>query len=311
MAYRFVLAAACVVGVAMSTGLAAGEQVTLTPDRDNTLFGYADGSASNGAGDSIFVGTSGPFGGGLLHRGLVRFDVAAGVPAGALVRSVSLTMFLIQGSGLGDPADFTLHRALADWGEGTSQSPGGLGAPATPGDATWLHTFFPDQFWTNEGGDFEPAPSATITIPPSPNNTFYTWRSTAQLVADVQSWLDQPATNFGWVMVGNETLGFTARRLASRENLVPTHVPMLTIEYELCPWDCGDDDDGQAGIVDLLALLAQWGQEGAPCDFDGGGVGDSDLQQLLDAWATCPARPLSAGAGREAPRPGATRRRNR
>ena len=53
-----------------------------------------------------------------------------------------------------------------------------------------------------------------------------------------------------------------------------------------CPWDCGDGD-GIVGIVDFLALLAEWDQVGTPCDFDGGGVGIVDFLALLANWGAC------------------------
>ncbi len=55
-----------------------------------------------------------------------------------------------------------------------------------------------------------------------------------------------------------------------------------------CPWDCGADNDGNVGIVDFLALLAQWGQVGTDCDIDGGGVGITDFLLLLANWGPCP-----------------------
>ena len=54
-----------------------------------------------------------------------------------------------------------------------------------------------------------------------------------------------------------------------------------------CPWDCADGD-GIVGIVDFLALLAQWGQVGTSCDFDGDGVGITDFLTLLGVWGPCP-----------------------
>jgi len=56
-----------------------------------------------------------------------------------------------------------------------------------------------------------------------------------------------------------------------------------------CPWDCdgGESTDGNVGIVDFLALLAQWGGPGS-CDFDGGGVGINDFLELLANWGPCP-----------------------
>ncbi|MHC4966216.1 MAG: YncE family protein, partial [Planctomycetota bacterium] len=53
-----------------------------------------------------------------------------------------------------------------------------------------------------------------------------------------------------------------------------------------CPADCGDSD-GNVGVVDFLALLAQWGKPGA-CDFNGGGVDVVDFLELLANWGPCP-----------------------
>jgi len=54
-----------------------------------------------------------------------------------------------------------------------------------------------------------------------------------------------------------------------------------------CPWDCGDGD-GTVGIVDFLALLAEWGQVDTPCDVDGSGVGITDFLEMLATWGPCP-----------------------
>ena len=57
-----------------------------------------------------------------------------------------------------------------------------------------------------------------------------------------------------------------------------------------CPYDCDGSNDGIVGIGDFLALLAQWGIPGAPCDKTGGdlGVGILDFLGLLAAWGPCP-----------------------
>jgi len=55
----------------------------------------------------------------------------------------------------------------------------------------------------------------------------YTW-SSAQMVADVQGWLDNPATNFGWLMLGDESVFLTAKRFDTRESASP---PVLAITY--------------------------------------------------------------------------------
>jgi hypothetical protein len=55
-----------------------------------------------------------------------------------------------------------------------------------------------------------------------------------------------------------------------------------------CPWDCEPAPDGNVGVTDFLAMLAEWGQVGTSCDFDGGGVGITDFLKLLGEWGPCP-----------------------
>jgi hypothetical protein len=55
-----------------------------------------------------------------------------------------------------------------------------------------------------------------------------------------------------------------------------------------CIWDCESVPDGQVGVTDFLAILAQWGQVGTSCDYDGGGVGVTDFLELLANWGPCP-----------------------
>ena len=124
----------------------------------------------------------------------------------------------------------SVSKALLDWGEGASNagSPGGGGAPAQPGDATWLHTFYNTNFWNTPGGDFSGASSSTTTV--TTVNTSYSW-SGSGLVADVQTWLSNPSTNFGWVIRGNETTVGATQRFNSREN--SSNPPQLTITYQV------------------------------------------------------------------------------
>ncbi len=121
-----------VAGVLAAAPSAPGDVVVLTPNRDNTIFSNGN---SNGAGDAIFSGRTGDFGGQTVQRGLVAFRVAGNVPAGSTITSVNLKLVLIQTGAVGGPESHSLHRVLADWGEGTSAFPGGTGAPPTRGDA--------------------------------------------------------------------------------------------------------------------------------------------------------------------------------
>jgi len=99
-----------------------------------------------------------------------------------------------------------------------------MGAPATPNDATLRHRFFDTIFWTTEGGDFSATVSASQSVGPV---GVYTW-SSSQMRADVQSWLDDPASNFGWLVLGDESDILTAKRFDTRESASP---PVLTIQY--------------------------------------------------------------------------------
>ena len=197
--------------------------IVINPSKDNTLYEYdpAEGDHSNGAGFHFFAGENGM---GELRRGVLAFDVAGIIPAGSTITAVSLTMNMSM-----TPAGaltVELHKLLADWGEGTSHAAMGEGdgAPATPNDATWRHRFFDSVFWTTQGGDFLATVSASQSVAGVGQ---YTW-SSAQMVADVQSWLDNPASNFGWLVLGDESTIATAKRFDSRESASP---PMLTIEF--------------------------------------------------------------------------------
>src|SRR4029453_11532934 len=50
---------------------------------------------------------------------------------------------------------------------------------------------------------------------------------------DVQSWLNEPGTNFGWLIRGDEAVNQTAKRFDSSENGTVSRRPSLTIDYTL------------------------------------------------------------------------------
>ena len=203
------------------------EMVHIPADRDNTLIEDPDGALANGMGFAFFAGRTNQAAFG-IRRGLVRFDVAAALPRNALIDRAFLTLY--QNSNNVAPSAVSLHRVLSDWGEGESFTGGGGGAPAEPGDATWLHTFWDDQFWVQEGGHFIPGASATELIG---DTDFYTWQSTVHLVNDVRLWLHAPQQNFGWLVMGDEDAAGSVKRFDSREGGDETRHPLLTIEYHL------------------------------------------------------------------------------
>lgn len=203
--------------------LAGASAIELTAARDNTLFQDAEGDTSNGSGTGVFCGRNSQ---GRVRRALLRFDVAGTLPESAVLDSVRLVLQMSSSSDLLERT-LHLHRVLADWGEGGSASAGGGGAPAQIGDATWLHTFYPSAFWSDMGGDFVASPSASVNVI---GEGEYAWQ-TAALADDVRAWLDGSAGNFGWVLVGDESVPNTARRFDSRESATPESRPKLILYF--------------------------------------------------------------------------------
>lgn len=204
-------------------GVARAALVSVVASRDNTLFQDAQGDTSNGAGPAFFAGNNNQ---GLVRRALVRFDLTALGLDGVPIDRVEL---VLEVSSAPDTVSRTiaLHRVLADWGEGTSYSSGGGGSPATPGDATWLHTRYPASFWNTPGGDFVPSPSAATAVGDIGS---YAW-SGEGMRADVQLWLADPGANFGWLLTEVSGAARSVRRFDSREADVPSHRPTLHIFY--------------------------------------------------------------------------------
>lgn len=202
------------------------QTVVLTPSKDNTLFQSVDGTISNGAGIHLFSGATGRQD---LRRAMVAFDVAAQVPPGSRITRATLTLRVSLT--VAGPEPVSLHPVTADWGQGISNagsSRDGTGALARTGDATWIHTFSPDRRWASEGGDFAPIADATLAV----GSGTPVWQSSDAMIARVQGWLDQPATNFGWLLLGNEQKASTAKRFDSREVTPETSRPSLTIEFQ-------------------------------------------------------------------------------
>ncbi|MHC5024093.1 MAG: multicopper oxidase domain-containing protein [Planctomycetota bacterium] len=214
---------------------ARADVVEIPAAKDNTLYQKSDGSLSNGAGEYIFAGNTDQGTDEWTRRAVLMFDIAASIPAGSTINSVTLRLYMSRAK---ENIGYTtsLHPLTQDWGEGTSVAGGneGAGTSAEQDDATWLYRFYDENnpegspAWTSEGGDFASA-SASQSVG---GTGFYTWGSTLELEADVQAWLDSPATNFGWILIGNETTSKTAKRFNSRQfGGQTTRLPKLTVDF--------------------------------------------------------------------------------
>jgi hypothetical protein len=263
------------------------DSLTLSAERDATLFEQITPPLASGSGQFLFAGKTLQGLQGQRRRALLRFDLSA-VPRGAAIESVELRLECLQFQG--NETAMTLHRVTKGWTEGPSDPTGneGQGTPALVGDCTWVHASFDGMSggiaWSAAGGDFVTIASAS-TI--SPGEGLHVWTGSG-LVADVQAMVDGTLVNEGWILLGDESQPGTARRFASSEDDDTEHLrPALIVMWTL-PVDCPADLDrsGSVDAGDLALLLGGWA--GAATDLDGNGTTDAaDLAILLGAWGSC------------------------
>jgi hypothetical protein len=154
-----------------------------------------------GGNQVVIAGTTGPLSGSTHNRGLFRFDLST-IPSQAVISDVRVTFGVVRVPPSQVDADFGLYPILQSWAEGS---------------ATWNN---PGSTWHGAGGvaglDYATASSATRAIDPVLGN--YTFASTAGLTSDVQAWVNNPAANFGWMLLTDqEGVDFTARQFGARE----------------------------------------------------------------------------------------------
>jgi hypothetical protein len=256
--------------------------VALNPVADTSLISAAP--ANNNGGEAwMLAGVTQNY---TTNRGLFRFDLTAVIPPGALIESADVILDVTRQPRDGyAPAPFGLYHVLQPWGEGNkvaTDNNGGLGAPADPGEAAWDFRFAFAQPWGVPGGaaDIDYAGVASSqTFIYGIGDSPYTFQSTPELTADVQGWLDNPASNFGWMLVcQDESQNFTARRFGSRED--PGAAPQLLVQFTIVP----EPSSALLGLVGLAALTgARWGRK---TRRHGAGKGGARIQ-------SCPPLPAS------------------
>jgi hypothetical protein len=218
----------------MLCGRLSAATMTFTAVADTSLFQTNPDADLGGA--SLVAGTA--FNDS-RSRALFRFDLGA-LPPGVVVSGAEVSLYV---SRVPDPDmrgapvsfDFSLHRLLVSWGEGT----GALvtGTVAMPGDATWNERHFGSTAWASPGAligvDYTEAASATTAVVDIGG---YVW-SSGGLVDDVKAWQENPASNFGFILTSDdETTKGSGRRFGSSEqsggSVTP---PQLTLTYTLVP----------------------------------------------------------------------------
>jgi len=231
MKISFVALFLCVFIIGMSNEHVRGDLITFTPSQDNSVF--AENNNSAGAKGFAFVGVTNGVAGTTIRRAFMQFNVA-GIPSGSVINSVTLNLErAFSGPSAGNDI-LQLHPVLQSWGEGTSTGggQGGTGYAPSANSLTWNHRFFSSQFWTTPGGDIGPT-SGTLTLD---GNASFVVPSQAGMVADVQNWVNNASSNFGWALrYRDENTPGTARQFYSREATNANVRPTLTVDYTAIP----------------------------------------------------------------------------
>jgi hypothetical protein len=219
----------------LEPAIGSADTISIQPVADTTLIEFAPDN-NLGGGDFFNAGTAGN---GNRNRALMLFDPTELIPAGAVITSAQLSLNVVRqpNSGLQN-STFSLRRILQSWNEGTQISGEeglGAGAPAAPGEATWNNRFAGGTLWAQPGGqagvDFSTTISSLAFVGGAGDEIIFA--SGPALIAEVQFWLDNPASNFGWMLkTESEAVGKTARSFASRES---GFGPTLTLSYTVVP----------------------------------------------------------------------------
>jgi spore coat protein A len=242
------------------------DQITLPAVQDNVI--YSESNLSYGAGQCLQVGRPGlstprqP----LIRRSLLLFDLSS-IPAGSNIVSARLNLFRFLPGGPGNR--LYVHRVSQDWGEGNegdssecTARPKQWGRPPTETASTWRYRFFGARtVWSSESGDTVRGGSFESSF--SDSGSLPSWMQAVGLegsgiARDVAGWVQDPASNHGWILRGDETLAGTGMRFASRQHPDTSLHPTLTVSFSrpagaccvpdgTCALLTHDECDAQAG----------------------------------------------------------------
>jgi autotransporter-associated beta strand protein len=162
-----------------------------------------------------------------VRRALFEFDLSS-IPVGSTITSASLQLYCTDSHNVA--SNFRLFRTLVDWGEGTAT--GKAGATATAGQASWNNRLTGTAAWSTPGGASGTDYSATVSASTSVTGTGAKTWSSAGLLADVQYWVNNPGSNFGWFLISDaEGTNQSVNRFATSENGTTANRPALTVTY--------------------------------------------------------------------------------
>ena len=167
-----------------------------------------------GSDTNFNVGTTGPNAGSKSRRALLKFNLSS-VPSNAVVSSAALTLRVVKTPPTPTNGVYELRTVLATWSES---------------QATWMARLTGTPWASTNGGGIGTDYSATISQTNFiTGNGNYTWGSNATMVADVQGWVADPASNNGWVLISQlQGVNFSERTLDAREGATK---PSLQVQY--------------------------------------------------------------------------------
>ena len=211
--------------VALGSG-SASFQDGLTPTsayagtRD-TMIDEDSPSSTHGGDTSLSVD-----GGGEEKTVLVSWDLAGQLPAGAVIQSATITLMISDKS---DDA-FTLHEARRPWSES---------------QATWQRAASGDDWQSNGADGAEDRGAAPLGVVLADATGARVIPLNAAGIALVQQWVNDPASNHGFVLAGHPA--DNRLELRSSEYATKTSRPKLSLTWDITGPDAGPGDGGDAG----------------------------------------------------------------
>jgi hypothetical protein len=169
-----------------------------------------DPDTNHGAGTTVISGKLGIGAGGEVRRAVIAFDLVDTVPPGSVVSAATVTVNVVMQPQVPPDTTFQLRRVLKSWAQST---------------VTWNAPW--DASGASGAADVSGTVSSSVLVSGLGLRTF---NSTPQLVADVQAWVNDPESNFGWLLISQDEVSLrTARHFGASEN--PGAAAVLTIEY--------------------------------------------------------------------------------
>jgi spore coat protein A len=279
--------------------------VTLRAVLDNTI--YSESDSSFGGGWCLQVGRPNLSRPNqiLIRRALIQFDLTS-IPAGSKIVFARLNLFRLEQGGPGN--SLRVYRLAQDWGEGSSGAgdqcappPRLFGRAPTESASTWNYRFFgPRAVWetgtgaTSPGGNFQRSFSDSEFVSPFNQDVGL---ASGGITSDVADWVRDPASNHGWILLGDEENLGTGLRFASRQDALPSHTPSLTVSFTLPTGACCKPD----GTCDLTTRSECSAQSGSYGGDNSTCAQQVCLEPYVDWLPTPPvAKPFRGRAGGEA-----------